>query len=88
MIKFSLTCIVASEENRLVGKERGFFNMNKTYKLTVFDASGEKLLDEAFTAENDQQAKELGQSLLNEKQYQDHTHRCTSSSGTLLLFHR
>ncbi|MGE7183369.1 YhzD family protein [Peribacillus sp. NPDC006672] len=62
--------------------------MSRIYKLTVFEPSGEKLLDESFTAENDKQAKELGQNLLNEKNYQDQTHRCTSPSGTLLLFHR
>ncbi|WP_260284548.1 YhzD family protein [Peribacillus aracenensis] len=62
--------------------------MSRIYKLTVFEPSGEKLLDEPFTAENDEQAKELGQNLLKEKNYQDRTHRCTSPSGTLLLFHR
>ncbi|MFP3512563.1 YhzD family protein [Peribacillus sp. SIMBA_075] len=62
--------------------------MSKIYKLTVFEPSGEKLLDESFAAEDDEQAKELGQNLLNEKNYQDHTHRCTSPSGALLLFHR
>ncbi|MEY8731354.1 YhzD family protein [Peribacillus frigoritolerans] len=62
--------------------------MSRIYKLTVFEPSGEKLLDESFTAENDEQAKELGQNLLKEKKYQDQTHRCTSPSGTLLLFHR
>ncbi|MGE7876417.1 YhzD family protein [Peribacillus muralis] len=62
--------------------------MTKIYKLTVFEPSGEKLLDESFTAENDEQAKELGQTLLNEKNYQDRTHRCISPAGQLLLFHR
>ncbi|AOH53824.1 YhzD family protein [Peribacillus muralis] len=62
--------------------------MTKIYKLTVFEPSGEKLLDESFTAENDEQAKELGQNLLNEKNYQDQTHRCISPAGQLLLFHR
>ncbi|AZV60976.1 YhzD family protein [Peribacillus castrilensis] len=62
--------------------------MSRIYKLTVFEPSGEKLLDESFTAENDEQAKELGQNLLKEKNYQDQTHRCTSPSGALLLFHR
>ncbi|WP_285767657.1 YhzD family protein [Peribacillus sp. SI8-4] len=62
--------------------------MSKIYKLTVFEPSGEKLLDESFTAENDQQAKELGQKLLIEKNYQDQTHRCISPDGALLLFHR
>lgn len=41
--------------------------MSRIYKLTVFEPSGEKLLDESFTAENDEQAKELGQNLLKEK---------------------
>ena len=35
--------------------------MSKVYKLTVFEPTGEKLLDESFTAESDQQAKEIGQ---------------------------
>ncbi|KWW16948.1 hypothetical protein AS888_23470 [Peribacillus simplex] len=62
--------------------------MSKLYKLTVFEPSGEKLLDESFTAENDENAKELGQKLLIEKNYQDQTHRCVSPAGALLLFHR
>ncbi|MCK1992973.1 hypothetical protein GW626_05200 [Peribacillus muralis] len=62
--------------------------MSILYKLTVFEPSGEKLLDESFTAENDGQAKEIGQNLLNEKNYQDQTHRCVSPAGKLLLFHR
>lgn len=41
--------------------------MSRLYKLTVFEPSGEKLLDESFTAEDDEKAKELGQNLLNEK---------------------
>lgn len=59
----------------------------KTYKLTAFEANGEKLLDEAFQAENDEAAKELGEALLSEKNLLDKTHRCTSPSGKLLLFH-
>ncbi|MBA9025279.1 YhzD family protein [Peribacillus huizhouensis] len=61
--------------------------MSNIYKLTVFESSGEKLLDEAFTAENDDMAKEIGQRLLIEKNYEQKTHRCTSSAGKLLLFH-
>ncbi|RID86152.1 YhzD family protein [Peribacillus asahii] len=61
--------------------------MSKTYKLTVFEPSGEKLLDEAFTAEHDKQAKEIGERLLKEKNYSEFTHRCTSSAGKLVLFH-
>lgn len=60
----------------------------KTYKLTAFDPTGEKLLDESFQAENDDQAKGLGEKLLKEKDLSEKTHRCTSPSGKLILFHR
>lgn len=60
----------------------------ETYKLTAFDSSGEKLLDESFQAENDQTAKELGTNMLSEKNLQESTHRCTSPRGQLILFHR
>ncbi|NRD78350.1 hypothetical protein HPT25_13340 [Bacillus sp. BRMEA1] len=59
----------------------------KTYKLTAFDAAGEKLLDEAFQAESDDAAKVQGEKLLSEKNLSEKTHRCTSPSGKLLLFH-
>ncbi|MGM9927182.1 MAG: YhzD family protein [Bacillus sp. (in: firmicutes)] len=59
-----------------------------TYKLTAFDTNGEKLLDESFQAENNDQAKKRGETLLAEKNLQNSTHRCTSPSGQLLLFHR
>jgi hypothetical protein len=59
----------------------------KTYKLTAFEANGDKLLDEAFQAENDEAAKEIGLKMLSEKSLTEKTHRCTSSNGKLLLFH-
>ena len=59
----------------------------KNYKLTAFEANGEKLLDETFQAEHDDAAKELGEKLLEEKSLSEKTHRCTSPSGKLLLFH-
>jgi len=59
----------------------------KTYKLTVFEANGEKLIDESIQAGNDEAAKKLGEQLLQEKQLLEKTHRLTSSSGKLLLFH-
>lgn len=58
------------------------------YKITAFEANGEKLLDESFEAANDNEAKKLGESLLKEKGAIDKTHRCTSPAGKLLLFHR
>jgi hypothetical protein len=65
---------------------KGVFIMN-TYKLTAFEANGEKILDEAFQAENDDAAKVQGEKLLSEKNLLEKTHRCTSPSGKLLLFH-
>jgi hypothetical protein len=62
--------------------------MSVTYKLTVFEPTGEKLLDESFTAENDDQAKKQGEKLLKEKSYENKTYRCISPLGKLLLFHR
>ncbi|PFP30372.1 hypothetical protein COJ96_06580 [Bacillus sp. AFS073361] len=59
----------------------------KTYKLTSFESNGEKILDESFQAEHDDAAKELGQKLLAEKNLLERTHRCSSPSGKLLLFH-
>jgi hypothetical protein len=60
----------------------------KTYTLTVFDKSGEKLLEETFEAASEAEAKKVGEQKLREKNYHDKTHRCTSSSGKLILFHR
>lgn len=60
----------------------------KTYTLTVFTKSGEKLLDENFTAENNEEAKKIGQSKLEERGYTEHTHRCVSPDAELVLFHR
>ena len=59
----------------------------ETYKITAFEPNGEKILDEAFQANNDEEAKELGSKLLGEKQLKDSTYRCTSPRGKLLLFH-
>ncbi|RDU35308.1 hypothetical protein DRW41_18665 [Neobacillus piezotolerans] len=59
----------------------------KTYKLTVFERDGEKLLDESFQAENDDAAKEIGRKTLEEKELNKKAHRCTSPAGKLLLFH-
>ncbi|APC47422.1 hypothetical protein GLV94_11255 [Virgibacillus halodenitrificans] len=60
----------------------------RTYNLTVFNQTGEKLLDEAFTAGTDEEAKEVGQARLSEEGYNDHTHRCVSPEAKLILFHR
>ncbi|WP_085992804.1 YhzD family protein [Oceanobacillus senegalensis] len=58
------------------------------YVLTVFDKSGKKLMDETFSADNNEEAKTIGQKLLDEKGYSEHTHRCVSPQAKLVLFHR
>ncbi|KAB2337119.1 hypothetical protein F7731_05700 [Cytobacillus depressus] len=58
----------------------------KTYKLTVFEKSGEKLLDEAFQAGDDAAAKGSGKQMLTDKGYEEKTYRCTSPAGKLILF--
>lgn len=58
-----------------------------TYKLTAFEPNGEKILDEAFQAANDAEAKSIGEKMLTEKNLIDKTHRCTSPRGKLILFH-
>lgn len=61
--------------------------MMETHKLTAFEANGEKLLDESFQAGSDEEAKEIGSKILEEKDLMDQTHRCTSPRGKLVLFH-
>ena len=50
----------------------------KTYKLTAFEANGEKIVDESFQAEHDEAAKEIAEKMLAEKNLLEKTHRCTS----------
>lgn len=59
----------------------------KTYKLTAFETNGEKILDASIQAEDDNAAKQMAEKLLAEKNLLESTHRCTSPSGKLLLFH-
>lgn len=60
----------------------------RTYNLTVFDKSGEKLLDESFEAANNDEAKKIGEARLAEEGYSEHSHRCVSPDAKLILFHR
>jgi hypothetical protein len=57
------------------------------FTLTVFDKNGEKLLEETFEASDEKEAKKIGENRLRENNYLEKTHRCTSSSGKLILFH-
>ncbi|KKI90782.1 hypothetical protein WQ54_18710 [Bacillus sp. SA1-12] len=58
------------------------------YYLTVFEKNGEKLCDESFEAQSEQEAKQIGQRKLEENNWVVKTHRCTSAAGKLLLFGR
>lgn len=58
------------------------------FTLTAFDKNGEKLLDETFEAANEEEAKKIGEQKLREHGCYDKTHRCTTPSGKLILFHR
>ncbi|MFD1360972.1 YhzD family protein [Lentibacillus salinarum] len=60
----------------------------RQYFLTVFDKSGEKLLDESFDASGNDEAKQIGRKRLDEEGYHEHTHRCVSPEAKLVLFHR
>lgn len=58
------------------------------YRLTAFEPTGEKLLDEGFEAADDREAKVKGTEILSEKGVLHKTHRCASPAGKLILFHR
>lgn len=58
------------------------------YVVTVFEKTGEKLFEETFEANNDKEARDKGEQMLEEKGYAESTHRVTSSSGKLVGFHR
>lgn len=60
----------------------------KTYFLTVFDQTGERLLNESFEASDNEEAKKIGQTRLDEEGYSEYTHRCVSPNAKLVLFHR
>ncbi|WAA13002.1 YhzD family protein [Fervidibacillus halotolerans] len=57
------------------------------YYLTAFEKNGEKILDEAIEAKNADEAKKIGERILEEKNLSNHTHRLVSPEGQLLLFH-
>ena len=59
----------------------------RTYKLTAFDQTGKQILDETFTAETDEEARDKGKVILEEKELLKQTHRLASPAGKLHLFH-
>lgn len=56
------------------------------YRLTAFEASGEKIIDEAIEAKEEVEAKNKAEILLSEKQANEKTHRLVSPDGKLILF--
>lgn len=58
----------------------------KIYKLTCFEATGEKMMDEAIEANNDLEAKKRAEVLLKEKELYKKTYRLVSPDGNLILF--
>ncbi|WP_379970100.1 YhzD family protein [Ectobacillus sp. sgz5001026] len=59
----------------------------ETYTVTAFDKGGHVVLDQHFTATNDNEAKKKGEQLLVDNNVLEQTHRCINSRGKLLLFH-
>jgi len=59
-----------------------------TFYLTAFNQKGEKLLNEVLNAETEKEALQLAEEILQEKELINTTHRCTTSTGKLILFHR
>lgn len=59
----------------------------KTYKLTAYESKGKVIMDESLEAQTDEEAKEKGYAILEEKELLETTHRLASPSGKLLLFH-
>ena len=62
-------------------------NLVNTYKLTAFENSGKLIIEETITAATDEEAKEIGHAMLEEKDLLEQTHRLASPTGKLLLFH-
>lgn len=56
------------------------------YRLTAFEANGEKIIDEAIEAKEEVEAKNKAEILLSEKQANEKTHRLVSPDGKLILF--
>ncbi|MFS0577236.1 YhzD family protein [Sporosarcina sp. 179-K 3D1 HS] len=59
----------------------------RTYKLTAYEQTGKLITEETFTAATDEEAKEKGSAMLEEKNLTEVTHRLASPAGKLLLFH-
>lgn len=59
----------------------------KVYKLTAYEKKGKLIIDESVEAANDEEAKQKGQAILEDKNLTETTHRLASPTGKLVLFH-
>ena len=59
----------------------------KIYKLTAYEQKGKVIMDDSLEAANDEEAKEKGLAILQEKELLETTHRLASPTGKLILFH-
>lgn len=59
----------------------------RIYKLTAFESTGKVIMDDTLEATSDEEAKEKGHAILEDKQLLEQTHRLASPAGKLLLFH-
>ncbi|MCA0993023.1 hypothetical protein GLW07_20755 [Bacillus hwajinpoensis] len=58
------------------------------YIITAFEKSGATVLDESFEAQDDKEAKKVGEELLKQKGFENHTARVVSSAGKLIVLKR
>ncbi|MCK1998190.1 hypothetical protein MPH47_13375 [Psychrobacillus psychrodurans] len=59
----------------------------KPYKFTAFEQTGELIIEETWEYENDDEAKQKGEAIIEEKGFSNKTHRLVNSAGKLVLFH-
>lgn len=59
----------------------------KSYTVTAFEKTGEKIVDQTFSASDDTEAKTKGIEILREHDALEKTHRVVSPEGKLLVFH-
>ncbi|WP_270182423.1 YhzD family protein [Alkalihalobacillus sp. CinArs1] len=58
------------------------------YIITAFEKDGTTILDDSFEAQNDKDAKKIGQEILNEKGFESKPARVVSSTGKLIVLQR
>lgn len=74
--------------NCYIGKLKGGGDNMEKYIITAFEKSGETVLDESFDAQDDKEAKKVGEELLKQKGFENHTARVVSSAGKLIVLKR